>query len=268
MVLHATRCRIPRQRVVRFLPQLMTLLRKIALAVDVLAVVLFAVAGPGTRLGVWGFPTGLGLLKWAAFAGIAGVVLTLVALAFGRPRAGTPARTSGRSPIVLWLGLVAAAAVVYVPWQGLQRARALPPIHDVTTDTQDPPAFVAVLPLRAGAANPAAYGGERVAALQRAGYPDLHPVHLTMAPSAAFARALAAAQQMGWAVVAADSGSGRVEATATTRWFGFKDDVVVRVRAEGAGSRVDVRSVSRVGASDVGTNAARIRAYIGRLMSA
>lgn len=158
-----------------------------------------------------------------------------------------------------------AGATAYVPWRGLQRARSVPPIHDVTTDTQDPPAFVAVLPRRAGAANPAAYGGDRVAALQQQGYPDIRPLHLRVAPAAAFASALAEARDMGWVVVGADAAAGRIEATATTRWFGFKDDVVVRVRPEGTGTRVDVRSVSRVGGSDIGTNAARIRSYLGRL---
>jgi uncharacterized protein (DUF1499 family) len=73
---------------------------------------------------------------------------------------------------------------------------------------------------------------------------------------------------MGWELVAADSAAGRIEATATTRWFGFKDDVVVRIRPDAAGSRVDVRSVSRVGRSDVGANAERIRAYLRRVGSA
>jgi len=78
-------------------------------------------------------------------------------------------------------------------------------------------------------------------------------------------RALAAARASGWAIVAADSAAGRIEATATTAWFGFKDDVVVRVAPEGTGSRVDVRSVSRVGKSDVGANARRIREYLERV---
>lgn len=235
----------------------MNRLRGVALATTGLAVVLFVVAGPGTRLGLWGFPTGLGLLKRAAYAGIAGVVLTLAALAATRPR--------GRALGTLVIALVLAGGTVLVPWQGLRRAQSVPPIHDVTTDTQNPPPFVAVLPLRAGALNPAAYGGDSVAALQHHGYPDVRPLHLALAPPVAYARALAAARDMGWDIVAAESAAGRVEATATTRWFGFKDDVVVRLRPDGTGTRVDVRSVSRVGGSDVGTNAARIREYLGRL---
>ena len=147
-------------------------------------------------------------------------------------------------------------------------AGGAPPIHDITTDTSDPPLFVDVLPLRAGAKNTAAYGGSRVAALQLAAYPDITPVDLAIAPAAAFAKALATANAMGWALVAADPAAGRIEATATTRVFRFKDDVVVRIRPHTGGSRVDVRSVSRFGGGDLGKNASRIREFIGRLRDA
>ena len=71
---------------------------------------------------------------------------------------------------------------------------------------------------------------------------------------------------MGWQVAATDTAAGRLEATHTTRWFGFKDDVIVRIRPEGTGSRVDVRSVSRVGLSDLGANAERIRGFLAKLV--
>ena len=120
-------------------------------------------------------------------------------------------------------------------------------------------------PSAQGAANQAEYGGPEVAAQQRQAYPDVVPLVLEAPADVAFGRALGAARGMGWEIVAADSSAGRIEATATTAWFGFKDDVVVRVTPEDGRSRVDVRSVSRVGMSDVGTNAARIRAYLARL---
>ncbi len=223
-----------------------------------LAVLLLAGSGTGYRTGMWGLPVAFTMIRWAAYLGIAGVLLTIVALAVARPR-------SGGATLVLAAALVAAAVSAWLPWSWKQRAGSVPPIHDITTDTQDPPAFVAVLPLRADAKNPAEYGGDSVAAMQRSGYPDLAPVRLPVPPGAAFARARAAAADMGWTLVAADSAAGRLEATATTRWFGFKDDVVIRVRPDDAGSRVDVRSVSRVGGSDVGTNAARVRAFAARL---
>ncbi|MDQ2664582.1 MAG: DUF1499 domain-containing protein [Gemmatimonadota bacterium] len=140
-----------------------------------------------------------------------------------------------------------------------------PPIHDITTDTNDPPQFVDVLPLRAGARNSAVYKGGRVAALQHAAYPDIAPVDLMIAPAAAFTKALAAANAMGWAIVASDSSAGRIEATATTRVFRFKDDVVIRIRPRDGGSRLDIRSVSRIGGSDLGKNASRIREFMLRL---
>lgn len=232
----------------------------LAVGTATLAVVLLALAGPFTRLGVWHFRTGLGMLRWAAYLGIAALALALVALAVTRPRR--------RAYAAVAVTVVLAGVAVGVPRAFLRIAQRVPPIHDITTDLADPPAFVAVLPLRAGAPNGSAYGGDSVAAQQRASYPDIVPLHVAAPPGVAFARAAAAARAMGWDVVAADSAAGRVEATATTRWFGFKDDVVVRVRPEGASSRVDVRSVSRVGKSDVGANAARIRAYLARVASA
>ena len=81
----------------------------------------------------------------------------------------------------------------------------------------------------------------------------------------AFIRAERAARAQGWEMVAVVPAEGRIEATETTRWFGFKDDVVIRVRPAAAGSRVDVRSVSRVGRGDVGTNARRVRAFLEAL---
>lgn len=237
----------------------MRALRVLALLVAVVAILMLIVAGPGTRLGVWNFRFGLALLRYAAYLGIVAIVLSAIALVAARPRGGSLAQLG----LALALGCTAFA----VPWMFLQRAKQIPPIHDITTDTREPPQFVAVLPLRRNAMNPATYGGDSVAALQHRAYPDIRPLTLDVPPGQAFDRALAAANAMGWTVEAADSTSGRIEATATTPWFGFKDDVVVRIGAEGAGSRVDVRSVSRVGVGDFGTNAARVRSYLARLAS-
>ena len=140
-----------------------------------------------------------------------------------------------------------------------------PAVDDITTDTENPPLFVAVLPLRAGAPNPAEYGGPELAKQQKDGYPDLRPGSVSSSPEAAFPRALQAAKDMGWEIVASDPKALRIEATDTTFWFGFKDDVVVRLTPSPTGSRIDVRSVSRMGKSDVGTNARRIKAYLARV---
>ncbi len=139
------------------------------------------------------------------------------------------------------------------------------PIHDITTDTTNPPQFLAVVPLNTPGRT--VYEGEVVASQQRAAYPDLRPVTLAMPPAAAFARALEVVDEMGWELVDTDPAAGRIEATDTTFWFGFKDDVVIRVAAADDASLIDVRSLSRVGGGDVGANANRIRRYVAALTS-
>jgi uncharacterized protein (DUF1499 family) len=141
-----------------------------------------------------------------------------------------------------------------------------PRIHDVTTDPDDPPTFQALLSRRAGRwVSPPAYDGVQAAAEQRRAYPDIQPLTLTIPPAPAFEAALAAARRLGWEIVASDWVSGRIEAIATTRLMRFKDDVVVRLRPEGGGTRVDVRSKSRLGSGDLGTNARRIRRFLAIL---
>jgi uncharacterized protein (DUF1499 family) len=230
--------------------------RWLAPTLATLAAVLLLAAGPTVRIGLWDFRTGFQMLRWAAYLGIAAAVVALITLL-------TPARRGVTGPLLL--SLLVGAGVAFVPWRWMQMARRLPPIHDITTDTEEPPQFVAVLPMRAGAPNPSTYGGAEIAAAQREAYPDVRPLFLKLSPSAAFARAQATAQRMHWDLVATDSTAGRIEATATTPWFGFKDDVIVRITPASIGSRVDVRSVSRVGGSDVGTNARRIRKFLGEM---
>lgn len=216
-------------------------------------------SGTGSRLQWWEFRFGFTILRWAAYGGLAAAALSLLGVILARP--GGPRRGFA----LAFVGLVIGTVVVGIPWQWWRTAQRVPPIHDITTDTETPLAFVAILPLRAGAPNPAEYGGPEIAAQQRAGYPDLGPLTLQVPPQQAFERALAAARDMGWEIVAAAPADGRIEATATTFWFGFKDDVVVRVTPANGGSRIDVRSVSRVGRGDVGTNAKRIKSYLARI---
>ena len=232
-------------------------LPRITLGAAILAALLLFLSGSGTRFGLWPFPVGFQLLKWAAYVALAAAAVAFVGLLVPKWRAG-----EGRLLVVaLALGLGVAAVPIY--W--MQAAGKVPPIHDISTDLDDPPAFVAALPLRGADANPVEHGGGVVAEAQRSAYPDIQPLALGLPPAEAFAVALRAARAMGWEIVAQDAAAGRIEATATTLWFGFKDDVVVRVRPLDGGSRIDVRSVSRVGVSDVGANAKRVRAYLAKL---
>lgn len=232
-------------------------LSHLTLALAIIAALLLFVSGSGTRFGMWAFPVGFMLLRWAAFLGVGAAALALVGLLMRAMRAG-----QGRLFVVsLALGLAVAAVPLY--W--MQTARKVPRIHDISTDLQDPPEFVAVVPLRGEGSNPVGHAGAELAEAQRLAYPDVRPLFLEMPPAAAFALTRRAARGMGWEIVAQDVQAGRIEATATTLWFGFKDDVVVRVRPDGDGSRIDVRSLSRVGVSDVGANAKRIREYLSEL---
>ena len=219
-------------------------------------------SGVSNRMQWLDFRPALTLFRWAAYGGAAALVLSIIGMIL--TRAG-----SARSGFKLAAcGLVVSLVVVVIPLRWFQQVQRVPFIHDLTTDLDNPPPFVAVLPLRAGAPNPAEYGGLEVAEQQRQGYPDLAPLFLQAPLPRVFEQALAAARTMGWEIVAAEAGEGRIEATATTFWFGFKDDVVVRVLPTGSGSRIDVRSVSRVGRSDVGANAARIAAYLASIAKA
>ena len=234
--------------------------RALAMAVAVAGLAMLALSGPGTRLGLWPWQTGLSLLRWATFtamaAGAAGLVLLVLHFV---PRW----RALGKLVPVAVVAI--ALATMAMPLYLLSEAKKVPPIHDITTDTEQPPAFVALLAQRRASPNGADYGGPELAAQQKKGYPDIAPLRLPQPPAEALTHVADVARAMHWEIAAVDPAEGRLEATATTAWFGFKDDVIVRVRPDGIGSRVDVRSVSRVGRSDVGANARRIREFLAKL---
>jgi uncharacterized protein (DUF1499 family) len=166
------------------------------------------------------------------------------------------------------IGLVLGTGLAFVPWQYNRKRSTIPRIHDITTDTENPPEFAAVLPARAAEnAATVVYGGPELAKLQKAAYPDVASLMVPWTTAKAFEQALEVARRMpGWTIIALDAGAGRIEASQASRWFRFVDDIVIRVTADGqGGSRVDMRSLSRQGRSDFGVNAARIRAYMREL---
>lgn len=231
-----------------------------AVVVAVVALLLVATAGPGYRAGFWDFRMSFSMMRWGLYAGAFALVMIFAAWFVGR--ADAP-----RGPLVL--ATIAALIAIGGPLLYARGAAGVPAIHDITTSPEDPPLFVALLPLRVqdGATNPPEYAGENVAREQRAAYPDIRSLVLPLAPADALQRAVRVADDMEWRVVEMNPDEGRLEAVATTPWFGFRDDVIVRVRAEGQGSRVDVRSKSRVGRSDLGANAKRIRAFLKKMVA-
>jgi uncharacterized protein (DUF1499 family) len=235
----------------------------LALLLAAAAVVLLALGPLGWRVGWWHYRVAFStLFPGAAYCGVAAVVLALLSLVLGRWVGG------GRHLATGVLAFVLGAAIAYVPWHYDRIRGSVPPIHDITTDPQNPPQFRAVLPLRDREhANPVAYEAQ-IGEQQRRFYPDIAPLSLSLDPRKAFARALDAATAMGWTLVASNAAEGRIEASERSFWFGFTDDVVIRIAAADSGSRIDIRSVSRVGRSDFGVNAARVRAYLARLREA
>jgi hypothetical protein len=199
------------------------------------------------------------MLRWAADGGVVAAAVSIAGLLLSW-------RQLSRRRLLLSIpGIVIGLLVLGILWSWWHTAQIVPAIHDITTDTENPPVFVSILLLRKDAANPAEYGGPEIAAKQRSAYPDIVTAMVPVPPAQAFDRALQTARDMGWVIVDSSPAEGRIEATDTTFWFGFKDDIVIRVNAADLGSRVDVRSVSRVGRSDVGTNAKRIRRYLKKL---
>ena len=217
-------------------------------------------AALGYRTGLLALGDSFTALRWGARISSAAAGVALIGAIWAAFR-----RLHWQNVLVGLLVAAIGAVSFVLPARQQSIAGSVPPIHDITTDTADPPLFVAVIPLRADAPNPPEYDPE-IAAQQHDAYPDLRAVTLELPPADAFAEALDAAADMGWDLVADDAAAGRIEATDTTFWYGFKDDVVIRVRPDGAGSRIDIRSKSRVGRSDVGANAQRIRAYTARLL--
>ena len=137
----------------------------------------------------------------------------------------------------------------------------VPPIHDITTDTDDPPRFEKAPALRGPNSNPLEIRAE-VIEQQKAAYPSIDTLRSPRSYTRSYNLALTTARAMGWEITREDPNAGFIEAVATTPIMNFRDDVVIRVRSNADGSLVDLRSVSRVGRSDLGANAARIRAFL------
>jgi uncharacterized protein (DUF1499 family) len=214
---------------------------------------LVLLAGPATKFGLLPWQAGLGIFALAALLAGIGGLFSVVSLL--RRRGG----------LVTVIAAAAGIAAFAVLMTTVVAARAVPPINDITTDPANPPAFVTITTATRGAdAAPLSYD-PGFAAQQTAAYPEVRPLIVESPPAEVFPTMLAAAKAMGWEIVASDPAAGRVEATATVPWWGFKDDIVVVMSPNGGGTRVDVRSKSRVGKSDLGVNAERIQEYLGRI---
>lgn len=216
-------------------------------------------SGLGHRWGLWHFSTGFQIFKAASVIALLSVAVSMAGGLFALRDA------SRRKTLCAALGVALGFIVAGFLHAHMQIARRVPKIHDITTDTRNPPAFQAVLPLRKGAKNPPAYEGARIARLQKKAYPDIKPLIFQTSKEEVFKRARDAAHAMGWHVVSSRPTEGRIEAYDTTFWYGFIDDIVIRITSSSGTTRLDIRSKSRVGIGDIGENARRIRGFLEKL---
>ncbi|MGJ8563741.1 MAG: DUF1499 domain-containing protein [Alphaproteobacteria bacterium] len=245
---------------------------RIALVLLILAPLMFIVAALGYKMGIFSLGLSLSTLTFKVgplllLASLGAGVISLALAFLVKPRKGLT--ISILAVLVPVIGLAHAGSVK-------KTAAKLPFIHDITTDTQNPPQFTdAILSERAEnpKSNSVVYTGKKdkrsgklVSVMQVKGYPDVRTLILEDEADVVFSQAQAAVQSLGWALKSENVDTGIIEATDTTFWYGFKDDVVIRIKpSEGGGSVLDIRSISRVGGSDLGTNAKRIRAFTKKI---
>lgn len=254
---------------------------RLTLALSILAPLTFIFAGLGSRFGLWSWQFGLGTLTREV-----GPLLLIITLVLGLISLLLAFLIKPRKGLIVGLAAILIPVLAFGQLKATQaKVAKLPLIHDITTDTQDPPSFGAAIMAERNAlegVNTVDYAGKRaptsetdangervtklVSALQTQAYPEIRTLVLSEAPDIVFGRAEQVARDLGWAIKESDPAMGRIDATDTTFWYGFKDDVAIRLRpAEGGGTRLDVRSTSRVGLSDIGANAARIESFLDRM---
>ena len=230
----------------------------VLLPVSAVVAMTFPVLALGVHFDWWGFQIALPLLAGAALT--AAILLALAGVALLSSLRRPLQKTSIRA---IWIIVVLALPMAMVFHHGLKASQA-PVLYDVSTSWDNPPSISAARPQQANPLQTA----ESNRSLQQQFYPDLVPVTLPVSVEEALAKVQSTAQTLGWNIVSVDATNGVVNATDTTFWFGFVDDITVRLTAlpEG-GSKIDVRSVSRVGKSDLGKNADRIRMFLSALRS-
>ncbi|QHS15637.1 DUF1499 domain-containing protein [Shewanella sp. Arc9-LZ] len=237
----------------------------ISLVVAIVAVAIAALMVFGSSLGLWdpivGFMASRNYNNLLGYLVVVVAVLALVTSFTIKQDSNAKGKGILTSTIALLLGLAILSpsimALVIKPVK-------YPPIHDITTNTQSPPQFEFLTDSRVGAKNSLVYGGEEIAAQQLQAFPNIQPIASDLSVEAAYQKALTVAKTMGWTIVAQDLKALRFESTATTPFFNFADDVVIVVSTLEQGSRIDLRSVSRIGIGDAGVNAKRIQEFSQR----
>ncbi len=213
--------------------------------------------GPGVHLGLWSPLKGFLITMTGSFLGGAALavlsIIVIIIIGMNKKRGGM-----GKAILTLLVSIILVSPVAYLRLSG---GGGYPVIHDITTDMVTPPEFIELVGKRGDDANSLEYDAEEVGALQAEFYPYIKPLMVADNSQKAFAKALDVASNLGWKITGVNANLRRFEATEQSFWFNFSDDVVVTVKPVESGSRIDMRSVSRVGMSDFGVNAKRIMAF-------
>jgi len=214
-------------------------------------ILLSAAAVFGHTAGLWSFQPALLAFALAGALGLIGGLLGAIAIAVERKAAAS--RNA-------WKTIVATLICLFIGGNFVgfvSKGASVPPIHDVTTNLADIPKFVTLSP-----DNP---NPDNWLELHEGGYGDLSTVTVVMPKAAALVKAKEVAEGFGWENVTVDASAGIIEATAVSSWFEFRDDIIIRIRENAGSSDIDMRSVSRVGVSDIGANAKRIKAFMAAM---
>jgi hypothetical protein len=234
---------------------------KILFGLSAISAIMFILSGYGYQWGIWSLGTAFEILTKSAFASVGLIFLNIAAIYLVY-------KGSYKKGIYYVLaGLVLAGAVFGTARYWQVKAQSVPAIHDITTDIDNPPAFDLLVAIRADSPNPPEYAGEEVAEVQREAYPEIQTLFLSASFEDVFQSAVELIDSRRWELVNANSDHGIIEATEKLAWFGFKDDVVIRIETADSDTRVDMRSKSRIGQSDLGVNADRIRNFLNDLES-
>lgn len=226
-------------------------------ALSVISLLGFPIAVGLYRIGDMPFMLSAQVIMGSLALAVIVIVLATISALRNRKKAPKKAAMARRSAFISIIPIVLILASI-LP------AQKLPQIHNISTDVIDPPEFDVIQHIRSASDNPLNYDSAILAPLQQASYPQVKTLFVADSPLDAFEHALVIANGEGWLVIDQDKAEGRIEATVTSKLWGFKDDVVIRIRQQenGTGSAIDLRSVSRVGRSDLGKNAERIIKFI------
>ncbi|MFT6735983.1 MAG: hypothetical protein ACJA0G_000102 [Kangiellaceae bacterium] len=225
----------------------------------VLSALGFPLALVGFRMGLYEFGTGFKILNYSFYLAVAVLLVGLVVLFLHRRSKPTSSRSAMIAVAISVIPIVGLGSQVFV-------ASSVPAIHNISTDIIDPPQFDLIVAMRGEGTNPLEYSIKNgdIGELQKKAYPYINTITVSSNIQTAFNKAVDAAEDLGWVIVNKNKTKGIIEATQTTTLWQFKDDIVIRVRSNAQTpdiTDIDLRSVSRIGQSDLGANAKRIKRF-------